>query len=77
MIQIHILLLELNRHYYCSDDSKVKEKKFRFFRGLTEYIPSICQLVKVIHANKSRFYLDQLFSAIKTALQTAAATRNA
>ena len=46
MMQNHILLVELNRNYYCFDDSKVKEKKLRFSRGLTEYIPSICQLVK-------------------------------
>ena len=47
MMQSHILLVELNRHYYCFDDSKVKEKKLRFLRGLKEYIPSICQLVNV------------------------------
>ena len=45
-MQNHILLVELNRHY-CFDDSKGKEKKLRFSSGLTEYIPSICQLVKI------------------------------
>ena len=47
MMQNHILLVELNRDYYCFDDSKGKEKKLWFPRGLTEYIPSICQLVKI------------------------------
>ena len=39
-----ILLVELNRHYYCFGDWKVNEKKHRFSKGLTEYIPSVCQL---------------------------------
>ena len=43
-MQNHHSLVELNRRYYGFDDSKVKDKKFRFSRGLTEYITSICQL---------------------------------
>ena len=45
MMQNHISLVELNRRYYRFDDSEVNEKKLRFSRGLTEYNPSICQLV--------------------------------
>ena len=49
----NILLVELNRNYYCFDDSKVKEKKLRFLKGSTEYIPSICQLVKIYFLPKT------------------------
>ena len=56
MMQNIILLVELNRHYYCFDDSKVKEKKLRFSRGLTEYIPSICQLVKEPKIGQKAYY---------------------
>ena len=51
MMQNLILLVELNRHYYCSDASKAKEKELRFSRGLREYIPSICQLVTFKESN--------------------------
>ena len=43
----NISVVKLNRRYYRFDDLKVKEKNLRFSRGLKEYIPSICQLVKI------------------------------
>ena len=48
MMQNLILLVELNSYCYCFDASKVGQKKLRFSRGLTEYIPSICQPIELL-----------------------------
>ena len=71
-MQSHILLVELNRHYYCFDDSKVKEKKLRFSRGLTEYIPSICQLDNKIFSilNQTRFRMQTLISIFENQIMS-------
>ena len=72
MMQNDILFVEFNRDYYCFDDSKVKEKRLRFSIGLTEYIPSICQLVNdwvasililnLFHTNFDQYeYLHPIF----------------
>ena len=38
MMKNHILVVELNPHYYCFDYSKLKEKKTSVFEGLVNTV---------------------------------------